>query len=89
MREGMRREDGRTILLVLQCVACGRSVCELVVTCMVRQNRAAVSMGSVATEHPDPREMGAFWFGSLLVQNLKYSSKATSALHCRMGQGRS
>ena len=50
---------------------------------MVRQNRAAVSIGSVATEHPPPREMGAGWFGSLLVQNLKYSSKATSALHCR------
>ena len=58
-------------------------VCELFITCMVRQNLAAVSMGSVATEHPDPREMGAGWFGSLLVQNLKYSSKATSALHCR------
>ena len=63
---------------------------ELVITCMVRQNRAAVSMGSVATEHPDPREMGAGWYGSLLVQNLKYSSKATSALHCREnGTGKS
>ena len=74
---------------VTQCVAeCSMSLIsvfmiELVITCMVRQNRAAVSMGSVATEHPDPREMGPGWFGSLLVQNLKYSSKATSALHCR------
>ena len=60
---------------------CVSSLSVLVGTCIVLQNRAAVSMGSVATEHPPPRKMGAVWFGYVLVQNLKYSSKATSALH--------
>ena len=79
------REEGRNMSHVSQCVACSISVSVLVGTCMVRQNRAEVSMGSVATEHPPPMRMGAVWFGSVLVQNLKYSSKATSALHCGVG----
>ena len=48
---------------------------------MVRQNRPADNMGSVASEHPDPRKMGAVWFRKLFVQNLRYSSEAASALH--------
>ena len=84
---GEGRGEGRNILHVSQCVACSISVSLLVGTCMVRQNRPAVSMGSVAIEHPAPRKMGAVWFGSVLVQNLKYSSKAPSALHCGVGWG--
>ena len=56
---------------------------------MVRQNRPADNIGSVAMEHPDPRKMGAVWFRTLFVQNLRYSSEATSALHCGVGQGKS
>ena len=73
------------ILHVLQCIACIQHIidlqCELVCTCMVRQNLPAVNIGSVASEHPDPRKMGAVWFSRLFVQNLKYSSEAASALH--------
>ena len=53
---------------------------------MVRHNLPAVSMGSVEMEHPDPMKMGAVWFCSLFVQNLKYTSEAPSVLHCGVGQ---
>ena len=82
---GKGEGEERNMSHVSQCVACSISVSLLVGTCMVCQNRPACSMGSVATEHPPPRKMGAVWFGSLLVQNLKYSSRAASALHCGVG----